>query len=308
MTYHWKNKANQIVLDSKDKVVNQCYNFINQAHTDNTGVLVHSAKGQSRACVVILLWMMRRYKWTLKKTLEFLESRLSNLKIRRSFIKQLNEYEQRLKKKVAEPMSSKWSEVIEKTNDFENEELLLRNTYLNAQIGPVVNFSDIEDNEQPPKIKWVDFTKKKAPLSTVIGIDKPAKKRANKSVPIIKGKKHIKNSLSERVMRNKKAVQVKADFNKYNEEKKLLNRRPISLNKESQRVLNGQRVFKDNNFFCETPEPPCQSLKNKMKHLECSIDKTTKEQNVKFVTRHVKSKTDVNLNEDKLSTELNKIR
>ena len=42
---------------------------------------------------------MRKYKWSLLKSLEFLNSRRPDLEIRATFIHQLSAYEQRLQKK-----------------------------------------------------------------------------------------------------------------------------------------------------------------------------------------------------------------
>jgi hypothetical protein len=46
---------------------------------------------------------MRKYRWTLLKTLEFLNSRRPDLEIRATFIKQLSEYEARLKRRSLAP-------------------------------------------------------------------------------------------------------------------------------------------------------------------------------------------------------------
>ena len=60
-------------------------------------ILIHSLRGQSRASCVIASYLMREYRWSLLKTLEFLNSRRPELEIRATFIKQLSEYENRLK-------------------------------------------------------------------------------------------------------------------------------------------------------------------------------------------------------------------
>ena len=54
---------------------------------DYESVLVHSVRGQSRASCVIATFMMRKYRWSLLKTLEFLNSRRPDLEIRATFIK-----------------------------------------------------------------------------------------------------------------------------------------------------------------------------------------------------------------------------
>ena len=52
---------------------------------------------------------MRKFRWTLLKTLEFLNSRRPELEIRASFIHQLSAFENRLIKNGLGPKTSKWS-------------------------------------------------------------------------------------------------------------------------------------------------------------------------------------------------------
>lgn len=49
-------------------------------------ILVHSVRGQSRAASVLAVYLMRKYRWSLLKTLEFLNSRRPELEIRGTFI------------------------------------------------------------------------------------------------------------------------------------------------------------------------------------------------------------------------------
>ena len=104
------------------------------------------------------------------KTLEFLNSRRPDLEIKAGFIHLLTAYENRLIAKGLAPKTSKWTELFDKTtNDFENEELLLRNTYLNAQMGPFADFSGERYPDKAPKVKWIDeMTKNGKPLSSTI--------------------------------------------------------------------------------------------------------------------------------------------
>ena len=70
----------------KDKTINEIFDFIDNAENDYESVLVHSVRGQSRASCVIAAYMMKKYKWSLLKTLEFLNSRRPDLEIRATFI------------------------------------------------------------------------------------------------------------------------------------------------------------------------------------------------------------------------------
>jgi hypothetical protein len=53
---------------------------------------------------------MRKYRWSMMKTLEFLSSRRPDLEIKASFIAQLEEYERRLNKQGLGPLSFTFDE------------------------------------------------------------------------------------------------------------------------------------------------------------------------------------------------------
>ncbi len=99
---------------------------------------MHSVRGQSRATCALAAFIMKRYRWSLLKTLEFLNSRRPDLEIRATFIHQLSAYEQRLQsQRDSAPITSKWDELshhhqMKGTRLFEHEELILRNTFVNA--------------------------------------------------------------------------------------------------------------------------------------------------------------------------------
>ena len=65
--------------------------------------------------------------------------------MRASFIHQLSTYESRLVKAGLGPKTSKWNELADPdaTEDLESEELLLRNTFVNAQMGPLANYAHV---------------------------------------------------------------------------------------------------------------------------------------------------------------------
>lgn len=100
------------MLDSKDEAANAIYDFIGEAHQATESVLVHSVRGQSRATCALAAFIMKRYRWSLLKTLEFLNSRRPDLEIRATFIHQLSAYETRLQQQRDAPtITSKWDEL-----------------------------------------------------------------------------------------------------------------------------------------------------------------------------------------------------
>ena len=97
----------------------------------------------NRACFVIASYIMRKYRWSLLKTLEFLNSRRPDLEMRQSFLSQLSLYENRLFQRSLGPKTSKWTELSDNAFHLENDELILRNTFLNSQMAPVADLSKV---------------------------------------------------------------------------------------------------------------------------------------------------------------------
>ena len=108
---------------------------------------------------------MRKYRWSLLKTLEFLNSRRPDLEIRVNFIQQLSDFENRLKLRGIGPQTKKWTELANESVFLESEELLLRNTFLNAKTGVDVQRAGKDTRSQTqsssrPRLKWIDLASK----------------------------------------------------------------------------------------------------------------------------------------------------
>jgi protein-tyrosine phosphatase len=95
-----------------ETLTHQIFEFIEAAMKKTESVLVHSVRGQSRAASVLAVYLMRKYRWSLLKTLDFLNSRRPELEIRGTFIQQLQDYEQRIMKHPLNlgPLSTSWSD------------------------------------------------------------------------------------------------------------------------------------------------------------------------------------------------------
>ena len=85
---------------------------------------------------------MRKYNWSLKKSLEFIKVRKPNLEIKSAILEQLVHYEDYLAKNVQNEVTKTWygssykvKSILEKLDtdgNLQNEEFMLRNTYLNS--------------------------------------------------------------------------------------------------------------------------------------------------------------------------------
>lgn len=54
------------------------------------------------------------------------------------------------------PITSKWDELSNTQPTFTCEELLLRNTFINSQMGPILQQIESINKNRPRVIKWVD--------------------------------------------------------------------------------------------------------------------------------------------------------
>ena len=120
---------------------------------------------------------MQKYRWSLYKTLEFLNSRRPDLEIRAAFVSQLADFEQKLILQQRGPQTANWNEVadnritLNQDKFYPDEELLLRNTFLNAHLGGnksfdrsrrFENFKQENKVEEVPeesgqnRLRWID--------------------------------------------------------------------------------------------------------------------------------------------------------
>mmetsp|Transcript_8442 Transcript_8442/g.6295 ORF Transcript_8442/g.6295 Transcript_8442/m.6295 type:complete len:99 (+) Transcript_8442:432-728(+) len=97
---------------------------------------------------------MKKFRWSFTKTMEFLRSRRPDLEMRQSFQQQLKDVETRLTKAGQGPLTSTWNElsmvkVEGATREMQMEELVLKNTFLNSQMGPVAQLNFAGANLPP---------------------------------------------------------------------------------------------------------------------------------------------------------------
>lgn len=76
LTLNWSETPKQILFDSKDEIANRIVEFIDGSLLGKgEGLLAHSLKGQNRVCIVVLIYLMKKYKWSLIKSMQLLKSK-----------------------------------------------------------------------------------------------------------------------------------------------------------------------------------------------------------------------------------------
>ena len=171
LTLNWEENPGQTLFDPKDEIAEKILFFIDDSFKNGEGILAHSFKGQNRVCIVVLIYLMKKYKWSLKKSMEYLKSKKQDVDIPSYFLSQLIKFESRLFQKGELTKDIPWS--------FDNlkdpEEKLLRNTYLNGLNKNKINRRKLNENKGKIRhIKWIDDlseTNQQIPIA-VINLDK----------------------------------------------------------------------------------------------------------------------------------------
>jgi len=130
---------------------------------------------------------MKKYRWSLQKSLEFLRAKKPNIEIRPSFFNQLVNLENKFVKQGIGAKSYNWNELSDPNNP-DSDELLLTNTFLNSRKIPIPensispkkgkgNSQSITLKEKKNRVDWADYkavgTESKAKLVTFIGKNDP---------------------------------------------------------------------------------------------------------------------------------------
>jgi hypothetical protein len=160
LTLNWSESPNQNLFDQKDEIANRLINFIEESLKNGEGILIHSLRGQDRACLVVIIYFMKKYRWSLSKALEYLMNKKFDVEIPKYFMNQLNLFENRVNK-TGTPLTNGFED--EPKDDTESDELLIRNTFLNGL--PMKG----EKKEKPlnlntRRIQWSDNNKNKRDL------------------------------------------------------------------------------------------------------------------------------------------------
>ena len=162
LTLNWVESPSQKLLDSGGQIVEKLMRFIAESLSRGEGLLVMSVRGKNRCCIVVVIYLMRKYSWNVEKCIQYIRSKKEDIEIEPYFIEQLKEYEKKLNIKV-----KTWKEISNKDND----ENLLRNTYINGlpvkqlnSIGIDIIDNNNKDNASLNKkknihIKWAETDK-----------------------------------------------------------------------------------------------------------------------------------------------------
>ena len=151
LVINWSENPNQKLFDSKDEIVNRIVSFIDESLKNGEGLLIHSVRGQDRVCIVVIIYLMKKYNWSLRKCIEFLHSKKQDIDIPNFFLEQLFNFSIRLDKINKGKKKENWNE---EDNFFDLDEKLMRNTYVNGL--PSDKNVKSENKIKKKRVGWAD--------------------------------------------------------------------------------------------------------------------------------------------------------
>ena len=130
LTIEWSENPPEETSVINNEIVSKIISFVDDAHNNGEGLFGFSFHGKNRICVVIILYIMTKFRWPLKKCFEYVKKKKADIDINVYFKNQLTEYEKNL-------FSNNNIHLVQPTlfwniDDLDDkDELLMRNTYMN---------------------------------------------------------------------------------------------------------------------------------------------------------------------------------
>ena len=130
LTIEWsENPKEETTLITND-IATKIISFIDDSLINGEGLFGFSFNGKNRICVVIVIYLMTKFMWPLKKCYEYVKKKKADIDINTYYKNQLTEYEKKLFENdnthIVQPKLF-WN--LENLKD--KNELLMRNTYRN---------------------------------------------------------------------------------------------------------------------------------------------------------------------------------
>lgn len=166
LIFNWPEYPSSNTILIKEETAKKIQNFVDDSIHRGNGVIIFSVKGQNRACVAIILYLMKKYNWSMKKCRDYLSTKKKDIFINKNFINQLRNYEERLIKLNNKSLTNNWldskdeNELLMK-NTYLNEMRITRKKYLMKKYTENYNNQNKENDknenfEMKPHIKWAD--------------------------------------------------------------------------------------------------------------------------------------------------------
>ena len=75
LTIDWPENPPEDETIINEDIISKIVSFIDDANIEGEGLLGYSVSGKNRICVVIILYLITKYNWPLKKCLEYVKKK-----------------------------------------------------------------------------------------------------------------------------------------------------------------------------------------------------------------------------------------
>ena len=125
-THDFSGDKNKIISDSK---ISEIISFIDDSYTNGEGLFGFSFNGKNRICVIIILYLMKKFKWPLKKCYDYVSTKKKDIDINDSYKKFLKEIEKETfgEDNIIDDEKLFWND----EGITDENELIMKNTYMN---------------------------------------------------------------------------------------------------------------------------------------------------------------------------------
>ena len=125
-TPNFSGDKNKIISDSK---ISEIVSFIDDSYINGEGLFGFSFNGKNRICVIIILYLMKKFKWPLKKCYDYVSTKKKDIDINDSYKKFLKEIEKEIfgEENIIDDEKLFWNN----EGITDENELIMKNTYMN---------------------------------------------------------------------------------------------------------------------------------------------------------------------------------
>ena len=113
----------------KEKEISDIISFVDDSYINGEGLFGFSLNGKNRICVLVILYLMKKFKWPFKKSYDYVSTKKKDIEINNFYQKRLKDLEIKIfgKNNIIEDEKLFWNE--EALND--PNELIMKNTFMN---------------------------------------------------------------------------------------------------------------------------------------------------------------------------------
>ena len=287
---NWMESPKQQLFNSNDENIIKLMKFIDNAEKNGEGLLIFSLKGKNRCYIVVIIYLIKKYNWTVNKCIDYIKSKTDDVLIPNYFMKQLIEFEKRNNKITNIKKSINWSE---EENNRDKDENIMRNTYINTlslkerdnlNNNNINNNKDkiIEEtknknkNKNKKKIKWKD----KIPNNSLVSIQFDKDLIFKENISVIKNHIEMKPKKSCIKKRFNNSVKEKEKNEQKNHFEKIFNevRNKEKLEIKLRTINSSKRLYKNENvkFIFQNENPNSETRNNNILIQETMNDETEK--------------------------------